>query len=207
MRKVERLTYFEFHPADYLLDTGDLDMQQHGAYAVLMFRYYWDGELLKANVYRDCRKEGDREAIDFVLARYFHPDGERYVHNRIERELEAIKGYIEHQSRAGTASGEARRGKKRKPREPKINGVAHGFAEFYASYPRRLNRAEAEKAWIKLSPDEALRTTIMAAVAAQKNSVQWRKDNGAFIPHPASWLNARRWEDEAVQPIKEAFHL
>jgi hypothetical protein len=28
-------------------------------------------------------------------------------------------------------------------------------------------------------------------------SEQWRRDDGRFIPHPATWLNQRRWEDEA----------
>jgi DNA replication protein DnaC len=31
----------------------------------------------------------------------------------------------------------------------------------------------------------------------QKVSTEWLKDGGQFIPHPATWLNGRRWEDEA----------
>jgi len=27
-------------------------------------------------------------------------------------------------------------------------------------------------------------------------SEQWTKDNGQYIPHAATWLNGRRWEDE-----------
>jgi hypothetical protein len=38
---------------------------------------------------------------------------------------------------------------------------------------------------------------MLAAVAAQATTEQWRKDDGQFIPLPASWLNGRRWEDEA----------
>jgi len=38
-------------------------------------------------------------------------------------------------------------------------------------------------------------------VNAQKATEQWRKDNGQFIPHPQTWLNQRRWEDD-VEPAE-----
>ena len=37
---------------------------------------------------------------------------------------------------------------------------------------------------------------LLAAIASQKKSPQWQKDNGQFIPHPATWLNGQRWEDQ-----------
>lgn len=201
MRTVERLSYFQFYPADYLLDAGDLTQAEHGAYLLLMFRYYWDGALLKKNIYRDCKTDAERANVDSVIARYFHSEGEAIIHNRVARELERLARYVEHQSRAGKASGVARGKKpKRADRPQRINGSQHGFAEFYAAYPRREKRAEAEKVWIKIAPDAALTARIMQAVEAQKRSPQWAKDGGAFIPHPASWLNGKRWEDEAPKP-------
>ena len=35
----------------------------------------------------------------------------------------------------------------------------------------------------------------MQAVNAQKHSEQWRRDNGRFIPNPATWLNGGYWEN------------
>ena len=29
-----------------------------------------------------------------------------------------------------------------------------------------------------------------------KETKQWKSDNGQYIPYPATWLNARGWEDE-----------
>ena len=37
---------------------------------------------------------------------------------------------------------------------------------------------------------------LLTAIEKQKESAQWSKDNGQFIPHPTTWLNGRRWEDE-----------
>ena len=104
MQKVERLSYFSFYPADYLLDTGDLTLAEHGAYCTMMFRYYWNGAFKEEDRYRGCRTPEDRAAVDAVIDRFFHKDGERYVHNRIERELEKISAYVAHQSKAGRSS-------------------------------------------------------------------------------------------------------
>lgn len=73
-----------------------------------------------------------------------------------------------------------------------------GFESFWSTYPKKKSRADAEKAWRKLAPSPELSQRIQAAVAAQLGSEDWRKDGGKFIPYPASWLNGRRWEDEAA---------
>jgi len=80
-------------------------------------------------------------------------------------------------------------------RQAKPEAVA-GFDEFYALYPKRQKRAEAEKAWRRLNPSPVLRQTIMSALAIHQAQDTWTKDGGQFVPLPASWLNARRWEDE-----------
>jgi hypothetical protein len=43
---------------------------------------------------------------------------------------------------------------------------------------------------------------MLAALAVHVASEQWRRDDGRFIPHPATWLNQRRWEDEAGSPAE-----
>jgi hypothetical protein len=37
---------------------------------------------------------------------------------------------------------------------------------------------------------------MVKAIEVQKKSEQWQRDNGQYIPHPSTWLNQRRWEDE-----------
>jgi hypothetical protein len=68
-----------------------------------------------------------------------------------------------------------------------------GFPAFWAAYPRRVGKGAAEKAWAKARPPLA---AVLAAVEACRATDQWRKDGGQFIPHPATWLNQRRWEDD-----------
>ena len=76
---------------------------------------------------------------------------------------------------------------------------ADGFAAFWAAYPKKAGKADALKAWNKLAPDVVLQEQMGKALEVQKQSQQWRKDGGQYIPMPSTWLNGRRWEDEAPQ--------
>lgn len=67
------------------------------------------------------------------------------------------------------------------------------FAAFWQAYPRKVAKPDALKAWKKVDDEHA---AIMAGLAVAVGSEQWRKDGGQFIPHPATFLNKRRWEDD-----------
>lgn len=70
------------------------------------------------------------------------------------------------------------------------------FDVFWKEYPKKVGKQDALKAWKKLSPTESLRSEILLGLDAWKQSPQWTKDEGRFIPNPATFLNGRRWEDE-----------
>ncbi|MFN3075362.1 MAG: hypothetical protein ABT940_00500 [Alphaproteobacteria bacterium] len=78
-----------------------------------------------------------------------------------------------------------------------------GFDLFWSVYPRKIGKGAAELAWKKLKPDATLQRRIIEAVKAQCKSEQWRRDGGQFIPHPATWLNGKRWEDEVEVKIAQ----
>lgn len=73
-----------------------------------------------------------------------------------------------------------------------------GFATFWQQYPKKAAKPQALKAWKKIKPAGQLLDSLMTALEKQKVSSDWLKDGGQFIPHPATWLNGRRWEDEAL---------
>jgi len=77
-----------------------------------------------------------------------------------------------------------------------------GFDQFWSSYPRKVGKTAALKAWKRLKPNLELLQIILGAVDAQARSLGWTKDGGQFIPYPATWLNGRRWDDEiTVNPL------
>jgi len=91
------------------------------------------------------------------------------------------------------APEERQRQRQRQSRDMAL--VDSDFDIFYKSYPKKKNRGDAEKAWNKIKPDIDL---IMKALDWQKSSRDWVKDNGQFIPYPASYLNSKGWLDEPI---------
>jgi hypothetical protein len=72
--------------------------------------------------------------------------------------------------------------------------TAH-FDAFWQMYPRKVNKPGAAAAWHRQHGDEVV-SQIKADLARRVLDESWTKDNGKFIPHPATYLNQRRWEDE-----------
>lgn len=81
--------------------------------------------------------------------------------------------------------------------ESKRARTREDFDLFWNAYPKKKSKADAEKAFKKLNPDKQLLDTMLDALEEQKRSQDWKRDNGQFIPYPATWLNGRRWEDDA----------
>lgn len=84
---------------------------------------------------------------------------------------------------------------KRKPSEP-----AAGFEEFWSGYPKKDGKADAIAAWNRIAPDADLVARIVADVRRRSAGEDWRREQGRYIPLPATYLNAKRWEDEGVVP-------
>ncbi|WP_124353290.1 hypothetical protein [Pseudomonas chlororaphis] len=82
------------------------------------------------------------------------------------------------------------------PPSPAPAMVENLFPKFWKLYPRKVGKDKAEKAWAKLKVTMALYDTMAAALAKQVLTPEWTKDKGQFIPHPSTWLNGKRWEDE-----------
>ena len=70
------------------------------------------------------------------------------------------------------------------------------FNRFWDEYPKKVAKQDAIKAWEKLRPDASLVTGIMNGLFKWKSSDEWKRNEGQFVPYPATWLNHRRWEDE-----------
>lgn len=70
------------------------------------------------------------------------------------------------------------------------------FLEFWKAYPKKIGKGAAYKVFNKLKLTQKDKGDILTALNWQKKSEQWVKDNGQFIPYPATYLNQRRWEDE-----------
>lgn len=90
---------------------------------------------------------------------------------------------------------------------PKVpQGTDVLFDRFWNAYPKKKGKESARRAWRKLAPDMALCRVMAEALDRQKRSGDWQRDDGQFIPYPATWLNGRRWEDEPDGPAAPAYN-
>jgi len=105
---------------------------------------------------------------------------------------EASAGILMHVQEYGEGKG----------REREREGRVDDFKPFWEAWPKRVGKDKALKAWNKLSTEE--RYSAMQALPSHKKQTAWTKDNGQYIPHPATWLNGKRWQDEiGIKPAQE----
>lgn len=79
--------------------------------------------------------------------------------------------------------------------KPSSNG-ADRFEEFWSLYPNKQKKHDSLRAWKKIE-DQA--DAILSGLKRWIGSKDWQKDGGQFIPHPTTFLNQRRWEDNPTQ--------
>jgi hypothetical protein len=67
------------------------------------------------------------------------------------------------------------------------------FDDFWSAYPRKIGRVNARKAF-----EKAMRIATIDEISAGLNSQLdiLKSKEQKFIPHPSTWLNGERWNDE-----------
>jgi len=109
------VNYYEHHLGDYAKDTGHLSMLEHGAYRILLDRYYSTERGIPADqVYRLARARSEEEcrAVDAVLGEFFELVDGLWIQGRVERELASANKRITAAQQNGKKGG-------RPPKKPK----------------------------------------------------------------------------------------
>jgi len=84
------VNYYERHLGDYAKDTAHLSMLEHGAYTLLLDRYYSTEQGIPADQAHRVARARTREekaAVDAVLAEFFTLSDDTWVNNRAEEEI------------------------------------------------------------------------------------------------------------------------
>lgn len=76
---------------------------------------------------------------------------------------------------------------------------AESFAVFWATYPKKKAKGDAERAWKKI-PHELIESVLNATKTLKE---KWVGRHTQYCPYPASWLNAKGWEDEDLTPTTQ----
>ena len=113
---------------------------------------------------------------------------------------ERLKRYRKSHNDNGAREEKIREEKTNIKKEKNITTLDQNFVLFWNAYPRKSGKKNALDAWNKAKDKPSLEI-ILKSIETQKQSEQWKKENGQFIPHPATWINAGRWDDEEAKPF------
>jgi hypothetical protein len=85
----------------------------------------------------------------------------------------------------------------RKKNDPKTgNGYNTEFEKFWEAYPKKVGKGAAWTAWKKKNGRRPDIQILVEVIEKHKQTPDWNKEGGQYIPNPATWLNQHRWEDE-----------
>lgn len=87
--------------------------------------------------------------------------------------------------------------KKRTPKDP--DAYTPEFEKAWAAYPRKDGKRKAFEAWQKATKRDMPVEDMPEHIESRSFEQDWRKDEGRFIPHMATWLNRDGWLDEGAK--------
>lgn len=219
---------FLFYPNDYIGGTMGMTFEEKGAYVELLMLQFNRGHMTSHMIGQTvgqlwenikCKFRVDDDGLfynarlddevekrkNFVKSRHNNISGKNQHsksdghtsshmdgHMTSHMENENVNRDIDTDNPKATGK-EVKEGNPSKPKStPKVDEC---FEQFWQAYPRKVSRQNAIKAFAKVDVSIDI---LLASLEKQKGSEQWQKDGGQFIPHPATWLNGRRWEDEVT---------
>lgn len=159
-----------------------------------------DGALWHKRIEAELEKAGERSDTNRViaLAREERKRVERVA--RTEHEQSTIRAPDVPRTEHALSTKPVFQEEAKKKQQLCADESSASFGKFWSAYPRKVAKPHAMRTWVKLKiGDGELQAVLSAVEAAKKSDPQWNRDGGQFIPHPATWLNDRRWEDEGVK--------
>ena len=207
--------YYQHNIADYRKDTTHLTLLEHGCYRQLLDQFYLDEKPLpleEDKLFRlfNARTEDEKNAIKNVINDFWTKTEDGYVQGRSKTEIELYKDRLE----VATKSAKKRWDKGSMPTQCQPNAnpllttnhkpitnnlitnnqyISKDFDIFWNSFPKKKKKEDARKAWNTTRPNIE---EVLKALEWQKQSPEWFKQGGQFIPYPATWIRSHSWEDE-----------
>ena len=216
---MDKAPAFQFYPKDWLTDPDVvcMTMAQKGAYITLIC-YCWKEDKLPNNPDYIRKLLGNVPKWKTLwngIKHKFEIQGDYLVHPRLEKEKLKQEEYRLKKSIAGKIGMEKRWSEsgnnhntvkevlitKNNSSSSTSSSIAHSsdiytssFKKFWENYPRKVGKKKAMQAWNKIKQDDGSIERILEALKEQKETKQWQSNR--FIPHPSTWLNQERWNDE-----------
>lgn len=202
------MIWYKFHIGDYLTHTAHLNEYEDLVYRRLLDLSYMSEAPLSLDIKAVARKVRlDVEPVEQILNEFFEKTDEGYVNRRAQAEIVKYQAQARNNRELGLRGGRPKKTESVTENNPKkiqiqiqskaISSQATRFAAFWQVWPaskRKVGKAACEAKWKRHNLD-AVADRIISHVCALKESEQWLT---GFEPAPMTYINQRRWEDDAV---------
>jgi len=140
------------------------------------------------------------------LGEFFEKSENGYFNHRCHVEIAKYQAQVAVNRQVGKRGGRPKKTESVTKSEPKANpkkiqiqniNTSSKFDEFWSAWPqskRKVAKAAVFSKWKKLGLDDVA-DSIISSVNALKATEQWTT---GYEPAPLTYINQRRWEDEAV---------
>jgi uncharacterized protein YdaU (DUF1376 family) len=153
----------------------------------------------------------DLDITESVLGEFFDKGVDGYRNSRCDMEIAKYQHQVENNRQLGKRGGRPKKTESITETKPKVNPkqiqiqnknissvtpTTSRFDDFWSAWPsskRKVARAECEKKWFKQNLDKVA-DIIIESVGKLKRTEQWTT---GFDPAPLTYINQRRWEDDA----------
>jgi uncharacterized protein YdaU (DUF1376 family) len=200
--------WYKFHIGDYLTHTAHLNEYEDLVYRRLLDLYYMSEAQIPLDTKAVARKiRMDVDATESVLGEFFEKTEEGYFNSRAHAEVIKYQAQVKTNRSLGKLGGRPKKTESVVSSEPKdipkkiqiqnITTLSNRFDEFWNVWPaskRKVGKAAAAAKWQRLKLDEVA-DKIIGHVKVLKTTEQWTT---GFEPAPLTYINQRRWEDDAV---------
>ena len=206
------MLWFKFHIGDYITHTTHLADAEDLAYRRLLDLYYMSEKPIPLDTQSVARKiRLDLDITESVLVEFFEKDVDGYRNSRCDAEIAKYQHQVENNRSLGKRGGRPKKTESITETEPKVNpkknknknknissvtSTSARFNDFWSMWPaskRKVARSECENKWDKHDLD-MVADVIIANVKKLKTTEQW---TSGFDPAPLTYINQRRWEDDA----------
>ena len=80
------------------------------------------------------------------------------------------------------------------------------FELFWSAYPNKKSKKTAFEKFKRIDFKKTSFESIMISLEKQKQSDDWTKNGGQYVPMPQTWIFNERWTDEIQAPVQQQNH-
>jgi uncharacterized protein YdaU (DUF1376 family) len=193
------MNYYERHLGDYAKDTAHLTMLEHGAYGLLLDRYYGTEAGIpddQAHRVARARTDSEKTAVDVVLDEFFTLVDGVWHHSRCDEEIQKAQTKIKAAKENGLRGGRPKRNPNKTQEKP--TGFSLGSENETQEKPTGFSLGSENETQSKAhqTPDTRHQTPI-------------KEPDGSLPPYPpgldvAAWQRWTEYRAQIKKPLKAA---